>query len=137
MEARENNGDTKMFAAVACMVIGFLFAWNITTQIAPIHELRLDAETCYRVKSLGLSPSSAECVFTAPFRQVGVGQAVGFLMLPDGSEMQVSPLAAEQKGGSAEWSASMKTQLVMALLFWVATFVLLFSAFRDREDSSS
>ena len=33
--------------------------------------------------------------------------------------------------------ASVPVQLVMALLFWVATFVLLFSAFRDRENSSS
>jgi len=133
METRKKGDDTKMFAAVACMVIGFLFVWNITAHISPIHEIRLDQETCYRVKALGVTPSSADCVFTVPFRQVVIGQAVGFLMLPDGSEMQVSPLAATRTRGSAEWSAAMKTQLVMAFLFWVATFVLLFSAFRDRE----
>ncbi len=133
METRGKNGDAKMYAAVACMVIGFLFTWNITAQISPIHEIRLDQETCYRVRVLGLSPSSADCVFTVPFRQVGIGQAVGFLTLPDGSEMQVSPLSATRTGGGAEWSAAMKTQLIMAFLFWIATFVLLFGAFRDRE----
>lgn len=133
MELRNKDDDTKIIAALVCLFIGFLFIWNIAAHISDIYELRLDAETCNRVKMSGLAPSAADCVFTAPFRQAGLGTPVGFLMMPDGSEIQVSPLAASQTGRSAEWSPSMKTQLVMALLFWAATLALLLSAFRNRE----
>lgn len=133
MEKRTESDDTKIIAALVCLFIGFLFVWNITAHISDIYELRLDAETCNRVKTLGLAPSTADCVFTAPFRQIGVGQPVGFLVLPDGSEMQISPLAASQTGRSAEWSPEMKTQLVMTFLFWGVTLALLVSVFRSRE----
>lgn len=130
---RSRNDDTKILAAIACTVVGFFLVANITAQVSHIHEISLDTETCYRAKAAGLTPSTEGCVFTVPFRQVGVGQAVGFLKLPDGGEMQVSPLAATMTGGRAKWTAEMKAQLIMAFLFWVATFVLLFSAFRDKE----
>lgn len=133
MEKRTESDDTKIIAALVCLFIGFLFVWNITAHITDIYELRLDAETCNRVKMTGLAPSVADCVFTAPFRQVGIGQPVGFLVLPDGSEMQISPLAASQTGRSAEWSPAMKTQLVMTFLFWGITLALLVSVFRNRE----
>jgi len=132
MELRSKSDDTKIFTAMVCLFIGFLFTWNIAAQVADIYELHLDAEACSRVKTLGLAPS-ADCSVTAPFRQAGAGIPVGFLVLPDGSEMQISPLAASRTNRSAEWTASMKTQFVMALLCWVATFVLLLSAFRSRE----
>lgn len=133
MEKRTESDDTKIIAALVCLFIGFLFVWNITAHITDIYELRLDAETCNRVKMTGLAPSAADCVFTAPFLQVGIGQPVGFLVLPDGSEMQISPLAASQTGRSAEWSPAMKTQLVMTFLFWGITLALLVSVFRNRE----
>lgn len=132
MEVRNESDDKKIFAALTCLFIGFLFIWNIAAQIADIYELRLDAETCSRVSALGLAPS-ADCSVTAPFRQAGAGIPVGFLVLPDGSEMQISPLAARETGRSAEWSPAMKTQLVMAFLFWGATLVLLLSVYRNRD----
>ena len=132
MELRKKSDDAKIIIALICLLIGFLFIWSITAQMTDIYELRLDAETCYRVKERGLVPSSAECVFTAPFRQAGPGIPIGFVVLPDGNEIQVTPLAASQTGRSMEWSASMKTQLIMALLFWAATLALLFSALRDK-----
>lgn len=133
MENRTESDDTKIIAALVCLFIGFLFVWNIAAHISDIYELRLDAETCERVKALGLAPSAAECVFTAPFRHVGIGQPLGLLVLPDGSEIQVSPLAVNQTGRSAEWSAAMKTQFVMTLLFWGVTLALLLSVFRSKE----
>ena len=132
MGIRNRNDDTKIIAAIACLFTGFLFIWNIAAHISDIYELRLDVETCNRVKTLGLEPS-ADCVITAPFRQTGVGIPVGFLTLPDGSEIQISPAAANRTSRSVEWSSSMKTQFVMALLFWGATFALLLGAFRNRE----
>ena len=132
MGFRNKNDDTKIFAAIACLFAGFLFIWNIAAHISDIYELRLDAETCDRVKTLGLTPSS-DCSVTVPFRQAAAGIPVGFLVLPDGSEIQVSPVAANRTNRSAEWTSSMKTQFVMALLFWGATLVLLLSAFRSRE----
>ena len=132
MEVRKKSDDTKIMAALTCLFIGFLFIWNIAAHISDIYELRLDTDTCNRVSTLGLTPS-ADCSITAPFRQVGAGIPVGFLMLPDGSEIQISPITANQTGRSAEWSVSMKTQFVMALLFWIATFVLLLGVFRNRE----
>jgi hypothetical protein len=133
MELRNSNDDTKIIAALVCLFIGFLFIWNIVAHTLDIYELRLDAETCNRVKLLGIEPSK-DCVITAPFRQGGPGIPIGLLVLPDGSEIQISPVAANQTNRSVEWSDSMKTQLVMALLFWVATLVLLLlSALRDKE----
>lgn len=132
MEVRNESDDKKIFAALASLFIGFLFIWNIAAHISDIYELRLDAETCSRVSTLGLAPS-ADCSVTAPFRQAGAGIPVGFLVLPDGSEMQISPLAARETGRSAEWSPAMKTQLVMAFLFWGATLVLLLSVYRNRD----
>lgn len=126
MELRKKSDDTKIIAAIVCLFIGFLFIWNIAAHISGIYELRLDAETCNQVKTLGLEPS-ANCAITAPYRPVG------YLMLPDGSEIQISPVAASRTNKSAEWSASMKAQFVMALLFWAATMALLLSAFRSSE----
>ena len=132
MELRKKNDDTKIIAALVCLLIGFLFIWNITAHISDIYELRLDQETCNRVKALGLTPS-ADCAIAAPFRPVGLVPPVGYLTLPDGSEIQIVPVAATQTNRSSEWSNPMKAQLLMALLFWVATLALLFSAFRDGE----
>ncbi len=133
MEKRTESDDTKIIAALVCLFIGFFFIWNIAAHTTDIYEVRLDAESCYRVKERGLAPSSAECVFTAPFRQAAVGQPIGFLVLPDGTEIQVSPFAATQTGRSMEWTPSMKTQLVMTFLFWAVTLALLISVVRSRE----
>jgi len=132
MELRNKNDDTKIIAAISCLFIGFLFIWNIAAHITDIYELRLDAETCNRVKPLGFAPS-ADCVITAPFRPSGPGTPAGYLALPDGNDIQISPVAANRINRSAEWSNSMKTQFWMALLFWAATLALLLSAFRDKE----
>lgn len=128
----QKNDDTKIIAVIVYLFIGFLSIWNIAAHISDIYELRLDAETCNRVKMLGLAPP-ANCVITVPFCQAGVGIPVGFLALPDGSEIQISPVAANRTNKSAEWSSSMKTQFVMALLFWGATVALLLIAFCNRE----
>lgn len=132
MELRDKSDDTKIIAALVCLFIGFLFIWNIAAHIVDIYELRLDAETCNRVRMLGMEPS-ADCTLAAPFRQGGPGIPVGFLVLPDGSEIRISPVAADRTNRSVEWSAAMKTQLVMALLFWAATLALLLSALRDKK----
>lgn len=132
MELRKKSDDTKIVAAIACLLIGFLFIWNIAAHISSIYELRLDAETCNQVRALGLEPSD-NCVITAPFRPAELGPPVGYLTLPDGSDIQITPVAANQTNRSMEWSSSMKTQFVMALLFWGVTFALLLSAFRNRE----
>ncbi|HEU0219966.1 MAG TPA: hypothetical protein VFQ98_04070 [Gallionella sp.] len=132
MELRKKSDDTKIIAAIICLLIGFLFIWNITAHISDIYELRLDAETCNQVRTLGLEPSD-NCVITAPFRPAELGPPAGYLMLPDGSDIQITPVAANQTNRSAEWSVSMKAQFWMALLFWVATLVLLLSAFRDKK----
>jgi len=132
MELRKKNDDTKIIAALVCLFIGFLFIWNIAAHIVDYYEVRLDAETCNRVKMLGMEPS-ANCTITAPFRQGGAGIPIGLLTLPDGSELQISPIAADRTNRSVEWSVSMKTQLVMALLFWVATLALLLSALREKK----
>lgn len=132
MEARNNNDDTKIVAALACLFAGFFFVWNIAAHVSSVYELRLDAETCERVKIHGLAPS-AECVVAAPFRPAVMGPPAGYLTLPDGSDIQIAPLAARQTNESVAWSAAMKTQLVMALLFWAATLALLLSAFRGKK----
>ena len=130
MELRKKSDDTKIIAAIVCLLIGMFFVWNIAAHITAIYELKLDTDTCEQVKTRGLVPS-ADCVVAAPFRP-GFG-ATGYLMLPDGNHIQISPVAANQTNQSAEWSDSMKTQFWIALLFWAATMALLMSAFRDKE----
>jgi len=130
MELRNKSDDTKIIAAIGCLLTGMFLIWNIATRITDIYELKLDAETCNQVKTRGLMPS-ADCVVAAPFRP-GLG-ASGYLELPDGNYIQISPVAANQTNQSAEWSASMKTQFWAALLFWAVTMALLLSAFRDKE----
>ena len=131
MELREKHDDSKIRAALVCLLIGFLFVWNIAAHISDYYELRLDTETCNRVRMLGLTPS-ADCTLAAPYRPTGPGP-IGYLMLPDGNDIQITPLAASLTNKSAEWSTLMKVQLWVALLFWVATLALLLSAFRDRK----
>lgn len=130
MELRKNDAP-RIIAALICLFIGFLFAWNIAAHTADIYELRLDAETCQRVRTLGLTPSDS-CAITAPFQPLGLVPG-GYLVLPDGSDIQIAPIAAKQTGQSAEWSASMKVQLWIVLLFWVATLALLLGVFRGRK----
>jgi len=131
MEVREKHDDSKIRAALICLFIGFLFIWNISAHVLDYYELRLDAETCNRVKMLGLMPS-ADCTLTAPYRPAGPGQ-IGYLILPDGNDIQITPVAANQTNKSVEWPTSMKVQLWVALLFWVATLVLLRNAFRNKK----
>lgn len=131
MELRTKRDDRKIIAALICLFAGFVFIWNIAAHTADIYELRLDAETCQRVRTLGLTPSDS-CVITAPFRPLGLVPG-GHLVLPDGSDIQIAPVAASRTNQSAEWSASMKAQFWAALLFWVATLALLLSAFRGRK----
>ncbi|MDO8810848.1 MAG: hypothetical protein Q7J38_02305 [Gallionella sp.] len=132
MELRSKSDDTKIFIAMVCLFIGFLFTWNIAAHVADIYELRLDAEACNRVKTLGLAPS-ADCVITAPFRPSGLGPPFGYLTLPDGNDIQISPIAANRTDRSAEWTNSMKAKFWTALLFWIVTLALLFSVFRDKK----
>ena len=131
MELREKHHDSKIRAALVCLFIGFLFVWNISAHFSDYYELRLDAETCNRVKTLGLMPS-ADCTITAPYRPVGLGP-VGYLILPDGNDIQITPVAANQTNKAVEWSTSMKVQLWVALLFWAATLALLLNAFRNKK----
>lgn len=131
MELRKKSDDRKIIAAIVCLFIGFLFIWNITAHTSDIYELRLDAETCDQVKTLGFMPS-ANCVITAPFRPFGIGPG-GYLTLPDGNDIQIAPVAANLTNKSAEWTTSMKAQFWAALLFWAATLALLLSAFRDKK----
>lgn len=132
MELRKESDDMKIIAAIVCLLIGLLFIWNIAAHISHVYELRLDAETCDRVKTLGLMPSD-NCIITAPFRPAELGPPAGYLTLPDGNDIQISPVAANLTNRSAEWSASMKAQFWVALLFWAATLALLLSAFRDKK----
>ena len=132
MELRNKSDDTKIIVAIGCLFIGFLFIWNIAAHVSDIYELRLDAETCNQVKTLGLMPS-ADCVIIAPFQPAGLGPPVGYLTLPDGNDILISPVAANRTNKNAEWSTSMKAQFWVALLFWVATLALLLSAFRDKK----
>ena len=131
MGYREKHDDKKIIAAIACLFIGFLFVWNVSAHISDYYELHLDAGTCNRVKTLGLMPS-ADCTITAPYRPTGLGQ-VGYLVLPDGNDIQIAPVAANRTNKSAEWSTSMKVQLWVVLLFWAATLALLLNAFRSRK----
>ena len=131
MELRTKSDNRKIIAALICLFAGFIFIWNIAAHTVDIYELRLDAETCHRVRTLGLTPSDS-CVITAPFRPFGLVPG-GHLVLPDDSDIQITPAAASRTNQSAEWSTSMKAQFWVALLFWVAALALLLSAFRDRK----
>lgn len=130
MELRKKSDDRKIIAAIVCLLIGMFFIWSIAAHITDIYELRLDTDACDQVRTRGLMPS-ADCVVAAPFRP-GLG-ATGYLMLPDGNHIQISPIAATQTNKTAEWSKSMKAQFWVALLFWAATLALLLSAFRSKE----
>lgn len=132
MEQRNHDDDTKIITALICLFIGFMLVWNITAHVSDTYELQLDAGTCNRVKTLGLAVP-ADCIVNAPFRQVGPATPAGILVLPDGSEIQISPLAAKQINGSIEWPTPMKVQFGVALLFWVATLVLLLGVFRGSK----
>ena len=131
MKLRTKRDNTKIIIALVCLFIGFVFIWNITARIVHIYELQLDTATCAQVKTLGLEPS-AHCVITAPYRPLGIMPG-GFLTLPGGNHIQIAPLTANLTNKSTEWSASMKAQLWIALLFWVATMGLLLSAFKDKK----
>ena len=131
MENRKKSDDTKIIAAITCLLIGLFFIWNIAAHITDIYELHLDAETCEQVKTRGLVPT-ANCVFTAPYRTAGLG-LVGYMMMPDGNFIQVSPVAINRTDKSAEWTTSMKAQFWIVMLFWAATLGLLLSAFRDKK----
>lgn len=131
MEQRSRSDDTKIFTALTCLFIGFFFIWSIAADITDIYELRLDTETCKRVKTYGLTPS-ADCTITAPFRPLGLMPG-GRLILSDGSDIQIAPVAAELTNKSLAWTGSMKAKLVVALLFWAATLAFLLSAFRKDK----
>ena len=79
MGSREKYDDKKIIAAIACLLTGFILVWNVSAHISDYYELRLDAETCSRVKMLGLMPS-ADCTITAPYRTAKFSP-VGYLML--------------------------------------------------------
>ncbi|MDH4216376.1 MAG: hypothetical protein OEV23_05710 [Gallionella sp.] len=130
MELRSKSDDTKIIAAIVCLLAGMFFIWNIAAHITAIYDLKLDAATCEQVRTRGLAPS-ADCVVAAPFRQ-GLG-ATGYLLLPDGDHIQISPVAANQTRSNAEWTSSMKAQFWLALLFWAASLALLLNAFRDKK----
>jgi len=131
MELRKKSDDTKIIAAITCLLIGLFFIWNVAVHITDIYELHLDTETCNQVKTLGLAPT-ANCVVTAPYRTAGFG-AVGYMMVPEGNFIQISPVAVNRTNKSAAWSTSMKVQFWVAMLLWAATLALLFSAFRSKE----
>ncbi len=131
MELRKKSDNRKIIAALICLFAGFIFIWNIAAHTADIYELRLDAETCHRVRALGLTPSDS-CVITAPFRPLGLVPG-GHLILPDGTDIQIAPVAVSLTNQSAEWSTSMKAQFGVALLFWAAALALLLSVFRGRK----
>ncbi len=130
MELRKKSDDAKIIGAIVCLLIGLLIIWNIAANITDIYELKLDADTCEQVKTRSLVPSP-DCVVTAPFRP-GFG-ATGYLLLPDGNYIQISPVVANQTNRTAEWSSSMKAQFWVAMAFWATTLGLLFSAFRDKK----
>lgn len=131
MELRNKNDDMKIIAAIICLFIGFLFIWNIAAQVTSIYELRLDEKSCNQVRTLGLAPSD-DCVIRAPFRPLGLAPG-GYLRLPDGSDIQIDPVAADLTNDSLAWSTSMKAQFWGAMLFWVVTLGLLLSAFRSKQ----
>lgn len=119
--------DTKIITAIVCLFIGFLIIWNIAAHVTGIYELHLDAETCDQVKTLGFVPS-ANCVISAPYRPHGVAPG-GYLTLPDGNDVQIVPVTANQTNKNTGWTSWMRVQFWVALLFWAATLWLLISAF--------
>jgi hypothetical protein len=123
--------DTKVITAIVCLFIGFLIVWNIAAHVTAIYELYLDTETCNKVKTLGLAPS-ANCAITAPYRPFGITPG-GYLTLPDGKELQIVPVTANQTNKNTEWSTFMRVQFWVALLFWAATLGLLVSTFFHRK----
>jgi len=126
--------DTKIITAIVCLFIGFLLVWNIAAHITPIYELHLDKETCNQVKTHGLAPS-ADCVITTPYRPFGFSPG-GYLTLPDGKDIQITPVTVKQTSKNLEWSTFMKVQFWVALLFWAGTLGLLISAlFPWKKDS--
>lgn len=131
MELRNKSDDRKIIAAITCLLIGLLLIWNISAHITDIYELYLDNDTCNLVKTMGLSPS-ADCVVSAPYRTAGLGP-VGYMELPDGSHIQISPIAANRTNKSSDWSTSMKAQFWFAMLLWAATLALLLSALRSKD----
>lgn len=131
MELRTKSDDTKIVAAIACLLIGLFLMWNIAAHITDIYELHLDKDACELAKASGLTPSS-DCVFSVPYRTAGLGP-VGYMELPGGSYIQVSPISANRTGKSAKWSTSMKAQFWFAMSLWVGTLALLLSAFRDKK----
>lgn len=131
MEQRTKNTDTKIIIAIVCLIIGFLCIWNISAHITKIYELHLDTATCNQVKTLGIKPSE-NCVITAPYLPFGIIPG-GALILPDGGDIQITPIAANQTNQSMAWSFSMKAQFWTAMLFWTTTLVLLLSAFRKKQ----
>ena len=126
MEQRKKSDDMKIIAALVCLFVGMFLVWNIAARITDIYELKLDAGTCEQVKTRGLVPN-ADCIVTAPFR-LGLG-ATGYLLLPDGQHIQISPLAVNQTSKSAEWTTSMRVQFWIAMIFWAATLAILLGAF--------
>lgn len=134
MEQRTKRDNVKIIAAMACLLAGFVFMWNIAAHTSHIYELRLDTATCTQVKTLGLAPS-ANCVVAAPYQPLVIAPG-GFLTLPDGNDIQIVPVVANQTNRSVAWSASMKIQLWIALLFWLATMGLLLSVYKNTNRRS-
>lgn len=129
MELRSKSDDTKIFIALICLFIGLFFMWSLEAHITAIYELRLNKETCDSMKTYGFSPT-ADCVITAPFRPFVLIPG-GSLILPDGSDIQIYPVAINETNKAMAWTSSMKAKLLAALLSWAASLALLFSAFRS------
>ena len=132
MELRTKSDDTKIIIALVCLFIGFLFIWNISAHTATIYELQLDAETCKQVQTHGLETFS-NCTIQAPYRPFVITSG-GSLILPDGSDIPITPVAANSTSKGMAWSATMKTQLWIALLFWAVTLGLLATLFRGSDE---
>lgn len=125
--------DTKIMTAIVCLFIGFLFMWNVAASASGIYELHLDKETCNQVKALGVIPTD-NCVITAPYRPLRVAPG-GYMTLPDGSDIQITPVSETRTNQGAAWSTAMKLQFWAAVLFWVGTLGLLISAFKGKKES--
>lgn len=125
--------DRKIFAAIACLFIGFIFIWNVAAHSAAIYQLKLDPEACTKVRTLGLEVTD-NCFVTAPYRPIGVGPG-GYIVLPDGNDIQVTPVEEKRTNQGAGWTPSMRLQMWIALAFWVATLVLIVSAFWGKKSS--
>lgn len=133
MELRNIDTSTKILYALGCLFGGLFLVWNIGAHITAFYELRLDTETCKRVQTLGLEPTS-NCIVTAPYRPFGAIPG-GSLILPDGNDILITPVEAKQTRKSLEWTSSMKAQLWVALLLWGMTLVLLIGVYKSNDDS--